>query len=172
MKTLAPKVDGTIFRCSRDIESQILGKKLQNISKEIIKHEEIYELERVHMSQFHSRIERISPSVTETFGVVRKCASIYEPRVKNVMQFPRTEIKDAIKRTMFYDFFSCCRSLISRCHKLHAHKFSPHNDRRPQRHNRCDFFNFSHYKCDKVPASLHAWMLTSLKMNLWRYERK
>lgn len=42
----------------------------------------IYESKRVHMSQFHSRFERISPSVTETFGMVRKNASIYEPKEK------------------------------------------------------------------------------------------
>ena len=172
MKTLALKVDGNVFICSRDIESKVSGKKLQNISKEIIKHEENLWIQA-------SAYVSISQSIRKNFSVChwniwygeKKRVYLWTER-KNVMQSPRTEIKDAIKRTMFYDFFSCCRGLISRYYKLHGHKFSPHNDRRPLRHNRCDFFNFSHYKCDTVPASLHAWMLTSLKMNLWRYERK
>lgn len=47
---------------------------------------EIYEPERAHMSQFHSRIERISSSVTEAFGVVRKCrenARLFTERRRN-----------------------------------------------------------------------------------------
>lgn len=54
-------------------------KNFKTFQKEIIKNEEKFmnQKNEAHMSQFHSRIGRISSCVTKTFGMVRKCASIY-----------------------------------------------------------------------------------------------
>jgi hypothetical protein len=74
--------------------------KLQNISKEIVKHSEKFmNPKRAHMSQFHSRIVGISSCVTSAFGLVRKCASIYGNRGRERMSYGRREIKDAIKQS-------------------------------------------------------------------------